>query len=84
LIRFKSLISGFLLVVLIISLVATTCVQEAPETGDRKPAKVQEWEPATWTGAGLVWDGLVYLSELITEESGGRIVVTPTVAFGLK
>ena len=78
-IRFKSLIWGFLLVVLIISLVATTCVQEAPETGDRKPAKVQEWEPATWAGAGLVWDGLVYLSQLITEESGGRIVVTPTL-----
>lgn len=45
----------------------------------KKPFEVQAWEPATWAGAGIVWDQLVYISDYITNMSDGRIVVTPSL-----
>ena len=44
----------------------------------RAPAKVWHWYPSTWCGAGLVWDQLTYISDTITEASGGRIICEPT------
>lgn len=44
----------------------------------RKPAKVWNWYPATWCSAGLVWNQLSFISDTITEASGGRIICEPT------
>jgi len=44
----------------------------------RAPAKVWHWYPATWGAAGLIWDQLTYISDMITEASGGRIICEPT------
>lgn len=44
----------------------------------RAPAKVWHWYPSTWAGAGLAWDQLTYISDTITEASGGRIICEPT------
>jgi TRAP-type mannitol/chloroaromatic compound transport system substrate-binding protein len=44
----------------------------------KKPTEVHEWKPSTWLSAGIIWDDLMYLADIITEGSDGRIVVTPT------
>lgn len=55
------------------------CAPEAAAPEQAAPeGKVWHWYPATWGGAGLVWDQLSYISDVITEASGGRIVCEPT------
>jgi len=56
------------------------CAPEAapPPEEEAPPGKVWHWYPATWGGAGLVWDQLCYISDIITEASGGRITCEPT------
>jgi len=56
------------------------CAPEAaaPPEEEAPPGKVWHWYPATWGGAGLVWDQLSYISDVITEASGGRIICEPT------
>jgi len=44
----------------------------------KKPAEVHKWRPSTWLSAGIIWDDLMYIADIITEGSDGRIVVTPT------
>lgn len=72
-----------LALLLAISMVAAGCPPPDPVNDvappPPEPEKVWRWYPSTWTGAGIAWDDLVYLSNYITEASGGRIVVTPTL-----
>lgn len=70
-----------LALLLAISIVAAGCPPPVPvnDVVPPPPEKVWRWYPSTWTGAGITWDDLVYLSNYITEASGGRIVVTPTL-----
>jgi len=47
-------------------------------TALKKPVKVLEWEPSTWSPAGMVWDDLCFMCDYINEASDGRIVATPS------
>ena len=63
-------------VLLAFALVAS-CFQTGAIAAETKE-KTWQWYPSTWQPSGVVWDRLVYVSDLITRGSGGRIKVTPT------
>ena len=52
---------------------------EAEITALKAPGEVLEWFPATYASAGMIWDCLVHIADVITRNSDGRIVATATV-----
>lgn len=74
----KKILLISLVMLLATSVVAVGC-PPVPVNDIVPPPVALRWYPSTWTSAGVAWDDLVYLSERITEASGGRIVVTPTI-----
>jgi len=76
--KFKYLMFFGVALTLVGSLVAGACAPAAPEEAGKVEFEAREWRPSTWLSAGIIWDDLLYLADVITEGSDGRIVVTPT------
>jgi TRAP-type C4-dicarboxylate transport system substrate-binding protein len=51
---------------------------EAELAAAQKPAKVYNWQPASWANAGSVWDQMVYMGKWLDVMSDGRIKITPS------
>ena len=60
-----------ILALMAFALVAS-CFQTGAIAAETKE-KTWQWYPSTWQPSGVVWDRLVYISDLITRGSGGRI-----------
>ena len=73
------LLIGSLCLALMLALpLVGACAAPTPAPTPAAPEKVWHWNPSTWVPAGTCMDRLVYVSNLITEASGGRIVCEPT------
>lgn len=73
------LLIGSLCLALMLALpLVGACAAPTPAPTPAAPEKVWNWHPSTWVPAGTCMDRLVYVCDLITEASGGRIVCEPT------
>jgi len=73
------LLIGSLCLALMLALpLVGACAAPTPAPTPAAPEKVWHWNPSTWVPAGTCMDRLVYVCDLITEASGGRIVAEPT------
>ncbi|MFU8770314.1 MAG: TRAP transporter substrate-binding protein DctP [Desulfotignum sp.] len=67
----RRLIQGMMVLTVCLMLVAAAPLKAQAE-------KVFKWQPSSWLPSGISWDTINDISEKVTKQSNGRLVMTPS------